>query len=115
MQHSAAYTCILVNEDKSAGQLQVFNSYLPVGRAPELNIQRGDTQGEQHTDFLFEQPGGVIKIEGQGPDWVYEARVGGASASFRSLGGSTCWSPEGVWVWVWVEVLHTVPLAAMSS
>jgi hypothetical protein len=44
LQHSAAYTAILVNNDKQQSQLQSFESYLPPGQKPALNIQRGDTQ-----------------------------------------------------------------------
>jgi hypothetical protein len=43
-QHSAAYTAILVNNDQQRGQLQCYESYLPVGQPPALTIERGDTQ-----------------------------------------------------------------------
>jgi hypothetical protein len=44
MQHPAAYTTILVNHDQQHSQLQVFDSYLPQGKAPKLIISRGDTK-----------------------------------------------------------------------
>jgi hypothetical protein len=91
-QHSAAYTAILVNHDQGRSKLQSYDSYLPLGNAPWLTIERGDTQGEQHTDFLFSHPSGIINIQGTGPDLLYEAAVGGATARFRSLSGSTPWS-----------------------
>jgi hypothetical protein len=65
---------------------------MPVGQAPRLTIERGDTQGEQQTDFLFSHPGGIINIQGTGPDLLYEAAVGGATARFTSLSESTPWS-----------------------
>jgi hypothetical protein len=52
-------------------------------------------QGEQQTDFKFQHPGGVINIQGCGPDLLYEANAGGATASFKSLSGSTSWSDGG--------------------
>ena len=44
MQHPAAYTTILVNHDQQHSRLQVYESYLTKGRAPTLNIRRGDTE-----------------------------------------------------------------------
>lgn len=91
-QHAAAYTALLVNHDSNLGRLQAYESYLQPGEAPNLTVQQGDTQGGQATDFLFQYLGGVITINGNGAELLYEANVSGASARFTSLSGSTPWS-----------------------